>query len=94
MKREVNIAKGLVRGLVSYIGTIYSILRGEMDFNELIRKYEAISLKLEEENMITSRGRMKVKGEKIAAHCRDGNNTHRDRIRIDTTNAVRVKPRL
>lgn len=40
-----------------------------MDMEELIRKCEAITLQSEEDNMISFGGRMKAKGEKLAAHC-------------------------
>ncbi|KAL9412274.1 hypothetical protein AB3S75_045822 [Citrus x aurantiifolia] len=40
-----------------------------MDAEELIRKCEAITLQSEEDNMISFGGRMKAKGEKLAAHC-------------------------
>lgn len=40
-----------------------------MDAEELIPKWEAITLNSEEDNMISFVGRMKVKGEKLAAHC-------------------------
>ena len=39
-----------------------------MNDDELIRKCEAITLKSEEENLISFAGRMKTKGEKLAAH--------------------------
>lgn len=47
-----------------------------MDADELVRKCEAISLKSEEDNMINFGGRMKAKGQKIAAHCLVGKIFH------------------
>lgn len=40
-----------------------------MDADELTRKCAAIMLQSEEDNMISFVGKMKVKGEKLAAHC-------------------------
>ncbi|KAH9649686.1 hypothetical protein KPL70_026078 [Citrus sinensis] len=47
-----------------------------MDSEELIRRCEAISLKSEEDDMIDFAGKMKAKGEKIAAHCLIGKIYH------------------
>lgn len=47
-----------------------------MDDDELIRKCETITLKSEEENMISFAGRMKTKGEKLTAHCLVGKILH------------------
>lgn len=47
-----------------------------MDDDELIRRCEAITLKSEEENMISFAGRMKTKEEKLAAHCLVGKILH------------------
>lgn len=51
-------------------------VKNEMDYEELIRRCEAISLKLEEDNMIDFAGKMKAKGEKIATHCLIGKIFH------------------
>lgn len=40
-----------------------------MDTEELIRKCPAVALKEEEEDLVTVMGRMKIKGEKLAANC-------------------------
>lgn len=40
-----------------------------MDDDELIRRCEVITLKSEEENIISFVGTMKMKGEKLAAYC-------------------------
>ena len=47
-----------------------------MDADEFIRKREAISVKSEEDNMINFGGRMKAKGQKVAAHCLVGKIFH------------------
>ena len=40
-----------------------------MDTEELVRKYQAIVLKEEEEDTITVMGKMREAGEEIAANC-------------------------
>lgn len=39
-----------------------------MDTEELIRKFQVVALKEEEEDIVTFMGRMKIKGHKIAAN--------------------------
>ena len=47
-----------------------------MNDDELIHRCEAITLKSEEENIISFAGRMKTKWEKLAAHCLVGKILH------------------
>lgn len=44
-----------------------------MDVDKLIRKCQAVHLKEEEEDVVTFMGRIKILGEKMAAHCLVGN---------------------
>ena len=65
-------------GLVKLVSPITATFdsKKHMDSEELIRRCEAISLKLEEDDMIDFAGKMKAKGEKIAAHCLIGKIYH------------------